>query len=93
METVRVVATNSAAGRDALDFFVVTGSTQPPIVSLADNNGFPYVRDLYARGKEHQSLSGVHVTVRFDGDASGTGLAVNVAQPDMTGDYTVIPLQ
>lgn len=93
METIRVVADVSASNGDALNFFVPTGSLKPPIVSLGDNSGFPYVRDVYARGKEYIGMQGVHVTVRFDGEARGDGLAVNITQPDMSGNTTVIPLK
>ncbi|MEC1562468.1 hypothetical protein [Bacillus haynesii] len=83
---------NSSATGEALDFFVVTGSPHAPIVCLANNNGYPPVRDIYARTKIHQNKRGVHVTVRLEGTATGTELTINLAQPDMEGDYTVIPL-
>ena len=92
MESKRVEATMSSARGNNLEFFVVTGSQEPPIVSLADNSGFPFVRDLYARPRVHQNKKGVHVSVRFESTANGMGLSVNLSQPEMTGDYTVIPL-
>ncbi|MEJ9122626.1 hypothetical protein P4I92_02630 [Bacillus cereus] len=91
-KTVRVDADNASAQGNNLEFLVVTGSMEIPIVSLGDNNGFPFVRDVYARPKQHSGHQGVHVSVRFESAASGNGLAVNIAQPGMTGDFTVIPL-
>ncbi|MDA2478322.1 hypothetical protein ACS2TZ_26120 [Bacillus cereus group sp. Bce025] len=90
-EAVRVEADNTSAIGNNLEFFVITGSMEAPIVCLADNNGYPHVRDIYARQREHSGHHGVHVSVRFEGPAQGNALAVNIAQPGMTGDYTVIP--
>lgn len=92
MGTVRITAGQEAGSGTNLEFFVVTGTREPPIVCLADNNGFPFVRDIYGRGVQHQGKDGVHVTVRFESAAIGNGLAVNLFQPNMTGDFTVIPL-
>ena len=90
--TVRVEANQASAQGENLEFFVVTGSLEPPIVSLADNNGFPWVRDLYARQTVFQERWGVHVSVRFEEAAVGNVLAVNIFQPGMQGDFPVIPL-
>lgn len=91
-QSVRVSAGNSSAQGNNLEFFVVTGSVTAPIVCLADNNGFPFVRDIYARPLQHQGKQGVHISVRFEQPAQGNALAVNLSQPGMMGDYTVIPL-
>ncbi|MGY4761200.1 hypothetical protein ACVNS2_16560 [Paenibacillus caseinilyticus] len=92
MESVRLEMDARGASGDNLEFFFVTGSTAPPIVTLADNNGFPFVRDIYARGSNHDGKDGVHVTVRFESRASGNGLGINLSQPGMQGDITAIPL-
>lgn len=91
-QSVRVHAGNSSARGKTLSFFVVTGSMAAPIVCLADNDGFPFVRDVYARPREHAGKQGVHIDVRFEQPAQGNGMAVNLSQPGMMGDYTVIPL-
>lgn len=91
-KSVRINVDNASSSGRNLDFFVSTGSLQHPIVCLADNNGYPHIRDLYARPIEHNGKQGVHVTVICEDNADGNGLALNLAQPDMIGDYTVIPL-
>ena len=70
----------------------MTGSKEAPIVCLADNNGFPYVRDIYARSSEHDGHAGVHVSARFENEARGNELAINLSQPNMHGECPVIPL-
>ncbi len=92
MNTKRIEVGDSASIEDRLEFFIVTGSMEPPIVCLADNNGYPFVRDLYARQFTHQGKNGVHVSVRFESKAQGKTLAINLFQPNMAGDYTIIPL-
>ncbi|MBA5716308.1 hypothetical protein DT035_16065 [Bacillus subtilis] len=93
-QSVRVEINDAAARGDNFEFLVVTGSMHPPIVCLADNNGFPYVRDIYARASDkHHGKQGVHVSVRFEAPpVGGAGFALNLAQPGMEGDFTVIPL-
>lgn len=92
MNTKRIEANDNSSTGDNLEFFIVTGSLEPPIVCLADNNGYPFVRDLYARQREYSGKKGVHVSVRFESKAHGITLAINLGQPGMAGDYTVIPL-
>ena len=95
MRTARVTADAASAKGSSVDFFVNTGNAKDaPIACLGDNNGFPEVQSLYARQRSGvQGKDGVHVTIRFTGDAtSGKGIAVNISQPTMTGDLTVIPL-
>ena len=75
-----------------MHFFVRTGSSAPPIGCLSANSGFPHVRDAYFRAGDHEGDDGVIVHVRFEGAASGNRIAVNIAQPNMPGDGTVIPL-
>ena len=65
-----------------LDFFLPTGVTTPPIVTLADNDGFPFVQDIYARSRDFGHVKGIHITVRFESASRGPGrLALNVYQP------------
>ena len=94
MESIRIEVNNRYAKDDSLNFFVVTNSLEAPIVCLADNNGYPIVREISARPKEDYNAhyNGVHVTVRFEGQANGQGLAINLAQPGMSGDFSVEPM-
>jgi hypothetical protein len=93
MKTIRVEANNSSAKGQELNFFVVTGSQQEPVISPSDNNGFPAIRDFYGRCLRYQGQDGVHVTVRFDSNAVGNAIAMNIFQPGMTNQpHTVIPL-
>jgi hypothetical protein len=85
---VRITVGNETASGNRLEIFVETGSMETPLVSCADNNGFPEVHAIYARPASPQGLSGVHVTVVFDQMARGNGFAFNVWQPSMTGPYT-----
>ena len=91
-KTVRIVVNNSSAVGHNLDFFIITGSDETPIACLGDNNGYPSVRDFYARQHVYQTHKGVHVTINLEGPASGNEFAINIAQPGMSGDFTVIPL-
>lgn len=91
-KTVRIQV-DQRSGRDGnkLDFFIKTNSREAPIVCPADNNGFPTVKDLYARAKNFHGDDGVHVTIHLDGPPNGNGFAINLAQPNMEGDFSVIP--
>ncbi len=81
----------SANNNQLMDFFVLTDSGQVPIVSLADNNGFPDPIAVYARPAVRQGHTGVQVTIHFGQDASnGNGLAINLYQPGAT-QQIVIP--
>ena len=65
-----------------IDFFVRTDNLSPPVVTLGDNDGFPFVRDVYARARDFGGpKKGVHVTIRFEGPARGNKIAVNIFQP------------
>lgn len=91
METKRITVNSSFKQGNNLEFYIVTGSLEEPIICLADNNGFPYVSDIYARAVLHpHGHEGIYVTVRFETEANGNGLAVNISQPNMSGDYSVI---
>ncbi|OKP88992.1 hypothetical protein [Paenibacillus sp. P32E] len=84
-----------AAGADGnnLDVFIITNSLEQPIVTLADKNGFPYVRDFYAKAIEHHGYKGIRLTLRFEGAArGGRGFAVNIALPGMNGNFAVFPI-
>ena len=68
-----------------LEIFIATGSTSQPIVTMADNNGYPRIVDFYARPAESRGKDGIHVTIRFDAPARGQELAINVLQEGMKG--------
>lgn len=97
-ESARISVPNAAIRGNEFEFLVVTNSMKAPIVTLADNTGYPHVRDFYARESDkHHNRIGVHVHIRFEGPLDGEhGFAINVAQPGMTpgpeNDYLVIPL-
>ena len=92
--TVCITVNDSVARGNNLEFFIKTGSMEPPIVCFANNVGFPNPRQIYARPFKNEAIhyEGVHVTIEFDGPAQGTELAINLAQPYMRGDYSVVPL-
>ncbi|WP_305960643.1 hypothetical protein [Bacillus safensis] len=91
--TRRITLDSSGASGNTLLFFIETNSTEAPIVTLADNNGFPSVLDFYAKATRHAGMNGMQIHIRFDGPARGRGFAINIAQPGMHGDFRVIPLQ
>ena len=70
--------------------FVATGSLAHPLVALADNNGYPPVRELYARPLKYRGMEGFSISVFFDGPALGKEIAVNVLQQGMTSDYQLM---
>src|SRR5258705_11818167 len=82
---------------DEMEFFIVTNSDAHPIVCLAENNGFPPVKDYYARYRNFQGKDGVHVLIRFEEEPDDNGvLAINLVQQGMnpepaTKKYTIIP--
>jgi len=92
LKVVRVGAGNEATKGSEMGFFVVTGSREPPIGSLADNSNFPSVKQFYVRDGRHNEYDGVIVHILFDGPAQGEGVAVNLLQAGATGDYQVIPM-
>ena len=90
----RITVGTECVSGGSLDFFVQTGSLEDPLVTIADNNGFPLQCTLYARPCTTQSLHGIHVSVIFQGSpptGPGPGFAVNIWQPSMKGPHTVIP--
>lgn len=92
-KVVRIQADSTSVRGNKMDFFIHTNTTTEPIVCLADNAGFPSVRDLYAKSYRHSGLNGARVTIFFESNATGgSGLAVNIAQEGMNGNFTVIPL-
>ncbi|MGA2139955.1 MAG: hypothetical protein ABSH14_13945 [Verrucomicrobiia bacterium] len=83
--TCRATSTSSH-----LNMFVATGSLAHPLVALADNNGYPPVRELYARPLKYRGMDGISISVFFDGPALGKEIAVNVLQQGMTSDYQLM---
>ena len=91
LTAVRITADASSSSGNGMHFFVCTGSDAPPLVCMADNNGFLTVKTLYARGVTSQNIKGVSVDIYFDAQAQGNAIAINLLQPGMVGDYRVIP--
>jgi hypothetical protein len=83
--TCRATSTSSH-----LNIFIATGSLAQPLVTLADNNGYPPVHELYARPFKYRDTDGISVSVYFDGPAQGKEIAVNVLQQGMTDHFEVI---
>lgn len=73
-----------------LNIFIATGSLAQPLVTLADNNGYPPVHEIYARSRKYQDMDGFSVSVFFAGPAQGREIAVNVLQEGMTDHYEVM---
>jgi hypothetical protein len=84
------IACRATSTSSHLNMFVATGSLAHPLVALADNNGYPPVRELYARPRKYRDLDGIGVSVFFDGPAQGKEIAVNVLQEGMTDHYEVM---
>ncbi|OAJ75694.1 hypothetical protein AYJ08_21235 [Brevibacillus sp. SKDU10] len=93
MKTVRVIFDERGKVGSNLEYFIVTGSLEAPLVCLSDKNGSPFVHEIYARQGKYKRRKGVHVSIRFDYEACGTLLAVNFFQPNMEGDTSTIPLR
>jgi hypothetical protein len=85
--TCRATSTSSH-----LNVFIATGSLAQPLVTLADNNGYPPVHELYARSLKYRGMDGICVSVFFDGPAQGKEIAVNILQEGMTDRYEVMLL-
>jgi len=83
--TCRATSTSSH-----LNIFIATGSLAQPLVTLADNNGYPPVHELYARPLTYRGKDGVGVSVFFGEPAQGREIAVNVLQEGMTDHYEVV---
>jgi|SRR5580704_4759063 hypothetical protein len=75
-----------------LQIFIATGSLENPMVTLADNDGYPVVKDYYARAVTWHHRKGISVTFRFDGPATGREMALNVMQKGMTNHYQVMAM-
>lgn len=91
--TRRIQFDAAGASGNNLEVFIITNSLEAPILTLADNNGFPPVKDFYARARTYQGYNGIHLTIRFESSpASGRGFAVNIAQPGMNGNFPVFPI-
>lgn len=91
--TRRVQFNAAGTSGNNLEVFIITNSLEAPIVTLADNDAYPHVRDYYARAETRQGFKGIHLSIRFEASpANGKGFAVNIAQPGMNGNFAVIPL-
>lgn len=88
---VHEVVSEINSDSDKLEIFVHTRSKGRPLVTIADNNGYPEIRDYYAKPDTSGDRTGIRITVRFHGKAQGNKLVFNVAQPGMTSDFKVGP--
>jgi hypothetical protein len=67
------------AGQSSLSVQIATGGQGAPLITLADNNGFPSVAELYARAGTYPSgIAGtprgcINVYIRFESNISATG--------------------
>jgi hypothetical protein len=78
----------SPAPGQRLQLFIPTRSEAQPVVSLADNNGFPEVQAVYARPGRFRRLTGVYVDIVFVQPWAAdraVSVAFNVWQPGMSG--------
>lgn len=94
MTPVRISYSRQRPHDYQLIFFVQTQSTNIPMATLADNDGYPLMAALYAKPMEFDGMQGVRLHVVFGTNhvAAGVGLAVNLWQPGMRGPFTVSPL-
>lgn len=88
---VHEVISETNSDSDKLEIFVHTRSKGRPLVTIADNNGYPEIRDYYAKPATSGDRTGIRITVRFHGKAQGNKLVFNIAQPGMTSDFKVGP--
>lgn len=78
----------ASAGDSDFTADVLTNGRTAPQATLADNSGFPAVRDLYARAMRVSGGIGmfdvVRVVIRFESGiaASADAIAVNIYQED-----------
>jgi hypothetical protein len=54
-----------------LQIFIATGSKAYPMVTIADNDGYPAIKDFYARAVTLRGEDGISVTIRFEAPARG----------------------
>lgn len=105
---LRDILPDTHTGHQRIDFFINTGSSAPPLVTLGDNGGFPEVQAVYARAKINEGVQGITVTLIFVADpsiASNTtigskastpgnpAMAINIWQPSMPGDCMVVKIK
>lgn len=77
-------------GQTVIDFMIDTGGSGAPLVTPADNNGFPEIAELYARASERSTgIAGspygvISVTIRFVSaiSSSASAIALNCYQAD-----------
>lgn len=63
------------------------------MVTIADNDGYPTIKDFYARPATLRGEDGINVTLRFEAPARGRKLDLNVLQEGMTQDFEVLPFK
>jgi hypothetical protein len=80
-------------------FFIETGSSAQPIVTMADNNALPLLCTVYAHEQDYPGHGhGIKVDILAYWPSNALyvisdirGIAVNIDQPGMKGPYTVHP--
>jgi hypothetical protein len=90
---IKDIVANVNAPQQQMDFFVNTGSLDAPLVTLADNAGFPDVQNIYARPKTVEGMQGVLVSLiltRLSVVPARAAFAITIWQPAMPGPCTVI---
>ncbi|MEP6664550.1 MAG: hypothetical protein ABJC04_12895 [Verrucomicrobiota bacterium] len=87
------VRTTLTSGSHDLQIFIATGSSARPMVTIADNDGYPPIKDFYARPATLRGEDGINVTLRFEAPAQGRKLDLNVLQEGMTRNFEVMPFK
>ena len=81
------------SGSHDLSIFIATGSKAHPIVTIADNAGYPAIKDFYARPATMRGEDGISITIRFEAPAKGREISLNVLQEGMTRNFEVMPFK
>ena len=90
--TIEEIAANVGTPQQQIDFFIHTGSLDAPLVTLADNAGFPDILNVYARPKTAGAMQGVLISLILAHPSvvpARAAFALNVWQPAMPGPCTV----
>ena len=87
---IALSATPFWVGQTVIEFNIDTGGSGAPLVTPADNNGFPRIAELYARestrttGTAGSTYGVIRVTIRFDSaiGSNASAIALNCYQAD-----------
>lgn len=84
---------NYGSSNNEIRFFIETGVTSHPIVTIGDIAGFASITgDIIAKGMHWNDMDGIAVTIRFPSNPGAGGLQLNVFQPGLraqSGNPTV----